>query len=587
MRRIVTGVAAVAAAFGGASAVIAKSEHGPTPERTVPGLQLQTALDRGHSGDRHGRSRSGPRFEVSLSKSASKESLDGRVYVIVSRDGESEPREQVDVPDGTPFWGRNVDALEPGGSVELSGGDRDVFGYPLRSIGDLPEGEYHVQAFMNVYTTFHRSDGSVVKLHMPCGDGHDVFGGTGNLHSAVETVRVRPGDRRPVRLSLTEVIPPSDPVPPGGTCQQGNPPDTDHVKHVKIKSERLSRFWGRPMYIAANVLLPKGYEEHPDARYPVVYQHGHYPGPNPFSFREDGGNAFSQWWLSDEPRDRVIAVTFRHENPYYDDSYAVNSANLGPYGDAITKELMVELDRRFRTTSESWARSLTGGSTGGWESLAQQVFYPELYAGTFSTCPDPVDFRYHQIVNMYSDDNAYYRELEWNRVPRPGARSVDGNVSYTMEDENHFELAIGDRGRSGGQWDIWEAVYGPQGRDGYPARAWDKLTGEIDHEVSERWRPMDLRDHLERNWTTLAPKLVGKHHIWTGDDDTYYLENAVKLLEQSFAKLQPSPQATIEYGRERPHCYTPFANSQALIAAMATFMREHAPAGADTTSWRY
>ncbi|WP_051324427.1 alpha/beta hydrolase-fold protein [Candidatus Solirubrobacter pratensis] len=406
---------------------------------------------------------------------------------------------------------------------------------------DLPPGDYRVQAFMNVYTTFRRSDGSVVKLHMPCGDGHDVFNGTGNLYSSVQTVRVRPGDRRPVQLSLTEVIPPSDPVPPGGTCQQGNPPDSPHVKHVKIKSELLSRYWGQPMYIAANVLLPAGYDEHPDARYPVVYQHGHYPGPSPFSFREDGGNAFSQWWLSKEPRDRVIAVTFRHENPFYDDSYAVNSANLGPYGDAITKELMVELDRRFRTMGASWARSLTGGSTGGWESLAQQVFYPDLYAGTFSTCPDPVDFRYHQIVNVYSDPNAYYTELDWNRVPRPGARSVDGNVRYTMEDENHYELAIGGRGRSGGQWDIWEAVYGPQGGDGYPARVWDKLTGEIDHTVAERWRPMDIRDHLVTNWSTLAPKLTGKLHIYVGDDDTYYLETPSSCSRSRWQRCSRPP----------------------------------------------
>jgi hypothetical protein len=580
MRRIVTGVAAVVAAFGAASAVIAAS--GPPAGPTVPGLKLDTALDRG-SPDRAGR---GPRFEVSLGRGASSKALDGRVYVIVSRNGASEPRRQVNVPNGTPFWGLDVDGLKPGGSVQLTGGDGAVFGYPLRSIGDLPAGEYQVQAFMNVYTTFRRSDGSVVKLHMPCGDGHSVFNGTGNLYSAVKTVRVT-DDQRKIPLELTEVIPPSDPVPPGGTCQQGNPPDTQHVKHVKIKSELLSAYWGQPMYIAANVLLPKGYEDHPGVNYPVVYQHGHYPGPNPFSFREDGGNAFSEWWLSSEPRDRVIAVTFRHENPYYDDSYAVNSANLGPYGDAITKELMGELDRRFRTTGKAWGRTLTGGSTGGWESLAQQIFYPDEYAGTFSTCPDPVDFRYHQIVNVYGDGNAYYREFEWNRVPRPGARDVDGNVRYTMEDENHYELAIGGRGRSGGQWDIWEAVYGPQGPDGYPARVWDKLTGRIDKAVAERWRPMDLREHVERNWSTLAPKLAGKIHIYTGDADNYYLERAVKLLEQSFAKLSPSPQATIEYGRERGHCYTPFANSQELISTMASFMRDNAPAGADTTSWRY
>ncbi|MQA73168.1 MAG: hypothetical protein GEU88_02250 [Solirubrobacterales bacterium] len=573
-------LAALALVAAGAGVVVAQSGE-PAPV-TQPGLDLDQALNR----DVPRGTKGGPRFEVTLADGAAEHALDGRVYVIVSTTADDEPRFQTGVPDGTPLFGKNVDGLRPGGrGVDLRGGDDDVFGYPLRSIGDLPAGEYFVQAFLNTYETFHRSDGSVVKLHMPCGDGHDIFGGTGNVYSDVQELHARGHGGGKVRLELSNVIPPSDPVPPGGTCQQGNPEDSAHVKHVKIQSDLLTEYWGRPMYIAANVLLPEGYEEHPDARYPVIYQHGHYPGPSPFNFLEDGSNSFSQWWLSDDAP-RAIAVTFRHENPYYDDSYAVNSANLGPYGDAITEELMPEIDEHFRTQGEPWARSLTGGSTGGWESLAQMVFYPRLYSSTFSTCPDPVDFHYHQIVNLYEDSNAYYRELQWNRVPRPGARSVDGNVRYTMEDENHLELALGTNGRSGGQWDIWEAVYGPQGPDGYPARAWDKVTGAIDHRVAEGWRPMDINDYLGTNWAAVAPDLVGKIHVYTGDDDTYYLENAVKLLEQSFASLDPDPQATIEFGNDAPHCYSPFTTTE-LIETMVDFMAEHAPPGADLSSWRY
>jgi hypothetical protein len=583
MRQVVVAVAAVAAALAGGSFVFAESGSNPGP--TAPGLDPGTALNRSGQAPDPG-SRPRPRFEVTLADSASRRPLDGRVYVIVSRAAEGEPRDQIDVPDGVPFWGRDVDGLRPGRDVELSGGDARVFGYPLRSLDDLPSGDYSVQAFMNVYTTFRRSDGSVVKLHMPCGDGHDVFGGTGNLYSGVQRVHLSPRSRRPIRLQLTEVIPPREPVPEGGTCQQGNPPDTPHVKHIKIKSELLSRYWGQPMYIGANVLLPEGYEQHPDARYPVVYQHGHYPGGGVFGFREDLGNAFSRFWTGpDAPR--VIAVSFRHENPFYDDSYAVNSANLGPYGDAITSELMAEIDRSFRTMGEPWARVLTGGSTGGWEALAQQVYYPDLYAGAFASCPDPVDFRYHQIVNVYSDANAYWRESEWNRVPRPSARQVDGAINYTMEDENHFELAIGDRGRSGGQWDIWEAVYGPQGADGYPARVWDKRTGRIEHGVAERWRDKDIRDYLERNWSEVGPKLVEKIHITTGDDDTYYLENAVQLLDRFLAGTsEPAAKAEIQYGNDQPHCWSPYTTPQ-LIQKMVDFMVGHAPEGADTTSWRY
>jgi enterochelin esterase-like enzyme len=597
-RRTLSTLSAVGAVLvaTGAGIVIAQ---GTDPDPTQPGLDLDQALNR----DVPGGTKGGPRFEVTLTEQAAEEALDlrdafggptpdrpafdGRVYVIVSTTDEDEPRFQTGVPDGTPLFGENVHGLRSGKrGVELTGGDRDVFGHPLRSIGDLPPGDYFVQAFLNVYETFRRADGSVVKLHMPCGDGHDIFDGTGNVYSEVRPLHIRKHGRGPrIELELKNVIPPSDPVPPGGTCQQGNPADTTQVKHVKVQSDLLTEYWGRPMYIAANVLLPRGYEDHPVARYPVIYQHGHYPGPSPFNFREDLGNSFSQWWMSDEAP-RVIAVTFRHENPYYDDSYAVNSANLGPYGDAITGELMTELDSRFRTQGEPWARSLTGGSTGGWESLAQLVFYPELYSSTFSTCPDPVDFHYHQIVDVYDEANAYYTQYQWNRVPRPSARSVDGNIRWTMEDENHLELALGTNGRSAGQWDIWQAVYGPQGEDGYPAPIWDKLTGRIDHEVAEGWRAKDINHYLTTNWDTVAPDLVGKIHIYTGDDDTFYLEDAVKLLEQSFAGLDPDPQATIEFGNDAPHCYSPFTTTE-LIETMADFMADHAPPGADLTSWRY
>ncbi len=521
---------------------------------------LSIGLAGGASGDRPGQHSTS--FKVAIAKGTVSHPVTGRAYVIVTRNGEDEPRFQLDVT-GVPFFGKDVRRAKAGHAFTIDTGP-GVYGYPLKSIRDLPEGDYYVQAFFNVYTRFDRSDGSVVWLHMPGGDGQYPLDSPGNLFSTPVKVHLQPWRAQSIKLVLDQVIQPADPVPPGGTAQQGNPADSAHVKHVKIKSKLLSDYWGTDMYIGADVLLPEGYDASTD-KYPVVYLHGHYPSGNPYSFREDLGNDFSKWWVAaDTPR--MIVVQFRHENPYYDDSYAVNSANLGPYGDAITQELMPAVDAEFRTINERWARALTGGSTGGWEVLAQLFFYPELYVGAWARSPDPVDFRFHQLVNVYDDANAYFNQSEWVDVPRPSSRSIPGDTRWTMEEENHFELAMGTHGRSGlGQWDVWQAVFGPQGPDGYPAPIWDKATGEIDHTVSEAWKPMDLRLYLQENWATVGPKVAGRIHIYAGDDDNYFLNNAVELLDEYLkTTTDPAADAEIVYGHNQGHSWWPYTMPELL-----------------------
>ncbi len=516
----------------------------------------------------------------------------GRVYVVVSRDATGEPREKVGVM-GVPFWGRDVTGLRPGGEVDLAAGDTLVYGYPYADLGSLPPGTYRVQAFLNVYTTFHRADGHTVSLHLNSGAGQDLWRAPGNVASPVREIRVGAGNAAPVHLTLSEVIEPLEPVPAGGSLQQGNPTDRDLVRFVKIRSERLSRFWGHDMWIGVNVLLPAGYDAHPERRYPVVYLQGHFPGRSaPFGYGRGGerSGAFDAFWRSpDAPQ--VIAVTFRDANPYYDTSYSVNSANVGPYRDALLEELVPELERRFRAIPDAWARVLAGGSTGGWEALAMQVFDPDFFGGTWGWCPDPVDFRYYQIVNVYEDENAYVLHRGDVAVPRPGARSPDGSVRYTMAQENRMELAAGEHGRSGGQWDIWQAAYGPVGEDGYPAPIWDKRSGAIDHEVAGYWREnYDLRAILSRRWAVLGPKLTGRIHVAVGDMDTYYLNDAVQLLQASLdSTTSPPARATFEYGRGQPHCWigrSPTNPDRELsypefVRIAADHMRRSAPPGVD------
>jgi len=525
--------------------------------------------------------------------------VQGRLFVVISRDDSREPRLQTGVS-GVPFWGIDVEGLKAGDIVELKADVAEVRGYPFESLSELPAGSYFAQAVLSVYTKFERSDGHTVSIHLNSGAGQNQWRAPGNAISPVVNLEIDPAKGRHYQLELTNVIPPDNPVPAGGSLQQGNPPDTNRVKFVKIRSTLLSDFWGRDMYVGANVLLPEGYDESSQS-YPVMYMQGHFPGgSSPLGYSDEGegrgrGAGLSEYWRSSNSP-KMFAVTFRDANPYYDTSYSVNSENLGPYGDAITQELVPYLESQFRMIPESWARIVAGGSTGGWEAIAMQVFQPDFWGGSWGWCPDPLDFNYHQIVNVYDDENAYFTKNEWHNVERPNARNFDGNIRSTVRQENHLELATGSNTRSGGQWAVWEAVFGPVGADGYPQPIWDPITGDINKETAAYWRSnFDINQHLQSNWETLSGKLDGKMHIAVGDMDSYYLDNPVYLLDEFLNKeAQPKIETEIQYGRRKPHCWTGYSpnnpgedmSTKEFVRIAADHMASNAPANADMRWFR-
>ena len=425
---------------------------------------------------------------------------------------------------------------------------------------------------MNVYTRFPRADGHTVWLHMDQWEGQNWKRSPGNLYGDPVKLRIDPASASPIALVADKVIPPVK-----------VPADTGMVKRIKIQSALLTKWWGRPIFLGATILLPKDYDAHPDAHYPVNYIQGHFSLRAPGGFGS-GGDFDKLWLAADTPR--FIYVTLQHPSPYYDDSYAVNSENNGPYGDAIMQELLPAIETQFRIIRQPWARMLSGGSTGGWIALAHQVFYPDFYGGAFGSCPDSVDFTYHQIVNIYKDPNAYVIDRGWMAVDRPTQRRPDGNIVSMMRDENHYELTVGDRSRSGGQWDIWEATYSPVGADGYPRRIWDKQTGAIDHGVAETWKKYDLLAVLKTNWPTLGPKVAHKINAYVGDMDSYYLNDAVENLNAFLSKADnPKWTGEIVFERRAPHCWGPRAPE--LLEKMTKQIDKYAPQGADTKSWRY
>jgi putative esterase len=551
------------------------------------------------------------RFAVSFPETGSTphDGFDGRVLLLVSTDNSKEPRFQINEDLNTQqVFGIDVDGLKP---VQEAIVDAGAFGYPLRSVSEIKPGDYWIQALLHRYETFHRADGHIVKLPMDRGEGQQWNSAPGNLYSTPQKITVRQNDDRTIKISLDKIIPPIVP-----------PKDTRYVKHIKMESKLLSRFWGRPMYLGANVLLPEGFDSHPNVHYPLVIFHGHFPAdfggfretpPDPnlkpdYSERfhlagyntiqqERAYKFYQEWTGPNFPR--MIIIEIQHANPYYDDSYAVNSANLGPYGDAITYELVPLIEKQFRGLGKGWARFMYGGSTGGWEALAAQIFYPDEYNGAWGACPDPIDFRAYTVVNIYEHDNAYYAEAPWKHTPRPAKRNYLGELAGTMEEANYLELALGTNSRSGGQWDIWQAVYSPVGNDGYPKPIWDKLTGKIDRSVAEYWREhYDLGYILRRDWKKLGPKLEGKIHIYVGEADNYFLNNAVYLVD-NFLKSTKNPYygGEVDYEPRAEHCW----NGDHTLPNAISRLRYHqfyapkivdrilksAPKGADLTSWRY
>jgi hypothetical protein len=559
----------------------------------------------------------GERFEISFPKEMSAGPLDGHILLLISNNGDEEPRFQISfmVAKSQQVFGADVDGLAPGAPAVI---DASTLGYPAESLNDIPAGDYWVQGLLNIYDTFHLGNGRTLKLPPDKGEGQHWQVKPGNLYSKPVKVHLDPKSPQTARISLTEKIPPVEDEPKvvdsiGGWDASNDDHvirDNQWVKHIRIQSNLLTKFWGRPTYLGAVVLLPDGWEEHPDAHYPLIVEQDHFHRglPGVVSFRTEppsdklkggelhqaqtGYKLYQDWTAGRVPR--VIVLSIQHATPYFDDSYAVNSENVGPYGDAITQELIPYVEKQFRGIGQGWARAVYGGSTGGWESLASQVFYPDFYNGAWVFCPDVVDFRAYMTMNLYEDKNAFWIDGIYGNVPRPSVRQPDGLVLATMEQMNRYELVMGTHGRSGEQFDIWQAVFSSVGEDGYPKSIFNKRTGEIDHEVAKYWKEhYDLSAIMQRDWKTLGPKLAGKLHLYVGEADTFYLDRAVHLLKDFLdTTTDPYYRGSFEFGMRKPHCYPgeydpAVGLNQHYWPEMVKHMEETAPAGADLKSWKY
>lgn len=482
------------------------------------------------------------RFEVTLPPDLLEGPRDGRVLVVLGKDDQREPRHAIGQTgtDSVPVLGADAIALTAGATVVL---DATSNLFPLARLADLPAADYRVQAVFDYNRDLRLTDAP------------------DNLVSEPLAVRLDPARGGVVRLRLTRRLP-----------AEQLPAERDEVRYVRLRSELLSRFHGRPIYLRAGVILPVGHEREPARRYPLRVSIGGF-GTRYTTVRSmmQPGSAFRRTWqAADAPR--MILLHLDGAGPL-GDPYQVNSANHGPYGEAITRELIPHVERLYRGIGRGHARVLEGASTGGWVSLALQIFYPDFFNGAWAHCPDPVDFRAFELLDIYDDANAFVNRFG---NERPACRTIDGDIRYTMRHEVGSERVLGRGGRwtlSGKDWGSWNATFSPRGADGLPAPLWDDSTGRINPAVAEHWKRYDLRQQLAANWPTLAVKLRGKLRVWVGEADDYFLNNAVHLLDDFLRRAQPAHGGKITFGPRKDHFWRGLSEKELLAEMVAAIER--------------
>jgi len=468
------------------------------------------------------------RFELRYEASLFPGPYTGRVYLFFSRHPQTEPREGPHWFHPEPFVVRDVVDWKAGDVLVIDGRDPKVFGYP-QPLAKLDLQEYRVQgvARFNPWT---------------CRIGK----GAGNGYSAAVPVPGNASATVPLLLSQRVTEPPLR--------------ENHWQRLLQIRSPLLSRFHRREVSLRGAVLLPASYHDQPDRKYPVVYVIPGFGGTHRFDQREEP--------FADKNAGNVefIRVTLDPEGPLGHHVFA-DSANNGPVGQALVEEFIPAFERQYRAVASSRGRFLTGHSSGGWSSLWLQVTYPDLFGGTWSTAPDPVDFRDFQQINLYRPGENMYRDPQGNR--RPLARH-DGQVLLWYDSFDRMETLLG----YGGQLHSFEAVFSPRGADGRPVRLWNRETGAIDSAVAKTWEQYDIRLNLERKWPELGPKLQGKLHVFMGEADTFYLEGATRLLKESLERLGSDAVVELVPGKDHRTLLSSELRQRIKAEMVASFLRK-------------
>ncbi len=447
-------------------------------------------------------------FELSFPRSLRTEPFTGRVYVFLAPKG-AEPRTAGSWFDPQPLLAKEVRHLSPGSSVSLSPADPETLCFP-RDLATRDLTGFCAQAVLR-FNPWERTVGQ----------------GAGNAYGPV--VEFVPSGRVVV-LGVDRLVP-ETPLP-----------QSKWSRPLLVRSERLSRFHGREVFVQGMVLLPASYFDQPRRRYPVIFTIPGFGGTLREGYRREPIPESHPQGVE------FLRVTLDPTCPLGHHVFA-DSANNGPWGTALVEDFLPALDAEFRTIPAPHARLLTGHSSGGWSSLWLQTTCPEVFGGVWSTAPDPVDFRDFQQINLYRPGENMFVDPQGER--RPLARA-GGRVRLWYDDFCRMEDVLG----PGGQLHSFEAVFSPRGDDGRPRRLWDRETGRIDADVAAAWTAYDIRLWLTDHWSEWAPSLAGKLHVFMGTEDTFYLEGSTRLLAAALRELGSDAVVELHEGKDHASLLT-------------------------------
>jgi hypothetical protein len=386
------------------------------------------------------------------------------------------------------MYSHEFEKIAPGQPMVIG---KNAVGFP-GALDKLPTGTYSVQA--------------VVDLNL---GGREIGRSPGNLYSSVRRITIGP-DTGTVSLVCNQIV------------QDELFQDTDAIKAARLRSQMLTKFYERPTIMRAAVVLPESWEPDGSNTYPVIYAIPGFGG----SFLDYSGR--SERNGTERDGEEFIYVILDPTVPTGHCAFA-DSANNGPWGTALVKEFIPFIEKTYRGVGKPEGRFVTGHSSGGWSSLWLQVAYPEFFGGTWSTSPDPVDFRDFQQIDLYEIGANMFRDASGN--DRPIARRGVTPILY------YRQFSDMERPIRGEQLGSFEAVFSPRGKDGKPRQLWNRSTGAVDNDVALAWRKYDIGHILRTHWKDLAPKLKAKLHVFMGTQDTFYLEGATELLQKDLKAL--------------------------------------------------
>jgi S-formylglutathione hydrolase FrmB len=469
-----------------------------------------------------------PRFEVTFDPGVSDKPYSGRVYLMLNQ-GAREPREAVGWFSTDPLFSKTVENWKPGEALTLD--PADMMDFPKGAAADLAAGKYQAQA--------------VIDLN---GWSHEVLNAAGNGYSEPVAFEQGADGGGTIKLAIDHKVP------------DRNLKDTDELKYVRLRSKLLSDFHKRDVHLQAAVALPRDYADEADRRYPTTYLIDGFGG------NIDNARMMLRFMPFARGGIDLVMVYIDPDCPTGHHVWA-DSANNGPWGEALTTELIPHLEKEFRLIGEPDARYLAGHSSGGWSSLWLQVTYPDFFGGVWSSSPDPVDFAAFQTVDIYAGDNMYTHA---DGSTRPVSREMPGGRQLMTPVFDRLEQVLG----RGGQLQSFEAVFSPRGADGEPMKLWSRESGKVDPKIAEAWRKYDIRLILERDWKTLGPKLAGKLYLYCGDQDTFYLEKAFFKLRDALQRLGSDAKIEIIEGAGHGLPRTVFLN---MGRQMAEHFRQRYP----------